>query len=290
MFNNDNKNNYGSNGVPEYMAYGGVPVGLPNGAIPENATNGAIPQWAVGQQNSQSINSEPNNLQMDNNTINFDDIYYSTIDKNGNILYKGTSYNEGGFSNRKNDLGGKTNYGVTQFSLDEYNSWNSSLKKGNNFPKDVELLTQEQAKQIMDEMYFQRYGINRLTNLSVARNIFDELINQGTSAGYDLAYTLNQYKGTNFKGYSVISPNLATSINLLNSNETSQFNDLLSQKRMSRYFDSVDRNPQKNINNLKGWYNRAKSYYSIPQEFEKLYKNKVDYYILNKYPQFYNGK
>ena len=51
MFNNDNKNNYGSNGVPEYMAYGGVPVGLPNGAVPENATNGAIPQWAVGQQN-----------------------------------------------------------------------------------------------------------------------------------------------------------------------------------------------------------------------------------------------
>ena len=194
MFNNNN-NNYGSNGVPEYMAYGGVPVGFPKGVVPENATNGAIPQWAIGQQNNQSINLVQNNLQMDNNTINFDDIYYSTIDKNGNVLYKGTSSNEGEFS-----------------------------------------------------------------------------------------------KGTDIKGATVISPNLATSINLLNSNETSQFNDLLSQKRMSRYFDSVDRNPQKNINNLKGWYNRAKSYYSIPQEFEKLYKNKVDYYILNKYPQFYNGK
>ena len=72
MFNNNN-NNYGSNGIPEYMAYGGVPVGFPNGVVPENAPNGAIPQWAVGQQNSQSINSEQNNLQMDNKNNN--DIY-----------------------------------------------------------------------------------------------------------------------------------------------------------------------------------------------------------------------
>ena len=34
MFNN---NNYNSQGVPEWMAYGGVPVGLPKGAVPQNA-------------------------------------------------------------------------------------------------------------------------------------------------------------------------------------------------------------------------------------------------------------
>lgn len=52
----------------------------------------------------------------------------------------------------------------------------------------------------------------------------------------------------------------------------------------------MDKYPQQNVNNLNGWYNRVKSYYSDPLEFEKLYKNKVDDYILRKYPQYYNGK
>ena len=45
-----------------------------------------------------------------------------------------------------------------------------------------------------------------------------------------------------------------------------------------------------NINNLRGWYNRAIGYYSNPEVFEKLYKDKVDYYIKKKYPHYYNGE
>ena len=87
-----------------------------------------------------------------------------------------------------------------------------------------------------------------------------------------------------------ISEPLTNIVNSLRDDEIVPFNDLLSQKRMSRYFNSVDRHPQQNINNLNGWYNRVQSYYSNPLEFEKLYKNKVDYYINSKYPQYYNGK
>lgn len=47
--------------------------------------------------------------------------------ESGRVIYKGTKENEGEFSYRKNDLGGKTNYGITQFSLDEYNSWKNPL-------------------------------------------------------------------------------------------------------------------------------------------------------------------
>ena len=142
----------------------------------------------------------------------------------------------------------------------------------------------------MDEMYYQRYGINNLNNLPIARNVFDEQVNQGTGAGYDLASAINEYKGTNFAGSSNISQPLANTVNSLTADEITPFNDLLSQKRMSRYFNSVDKYPQQNVNNLNGWYNRVKSYYSDPLEFEKLYKNKVDDYILRKYPQYYNGK
>ena len=94
---------------------------------------------------------------MERGKITFDDIYYSKYDDNGKILYKNTDKHEGAFSNRENDLGGKTNYGVTQFSLDEYNNWDSKLKTMRNLPHDVKQLSSSQAKKILDEMYYQRY-------------------------------------------------------------------------------------------------------------------------------------
>ena len=220
----------------------------------------------------------------------FDDIYYSKLDKDGRVVYLGTAQHEGGYSDRKNDLGKKTNYGITQFSLDEYNNlWNSYLKKGKNFPKDVRQLKPIQAKQILDEMYFQRYGINKIKNTRITRNVFDEEMNQGTNAGKDIAEFVNKVKGTNFPLNKVVSDKLAAAINNLSLEESIEVNDLLTLRRMERYFESVDKKPNLNINNLRGWYNRAQSYHSQPKIFEKLYKDKVDYYIQKKYPHYYNG-
>ena len=56
----------------------------------------------------------------------FDKIYYTQVIDGKEE--KGTQEHEGGYSNNKYDLGGETNYGVTQDSLDEYNNWNNSLK------------------------------------------------------------------------------------------------------------------------------------------------------------------
>ena len=66
------------------------------------------------------------------------------------MIYQETNKHEGGYSDRLNDLGGPTNYGVTKDSLDEYNNWNSYLRTGFNFPKDVKDLTHDQAKQILE--------------------------------------------------------------------------------------------------------------------------------------------
>ena len=229
--------------------------------------------------------------------IIFDDVYYSELGKNGNVIYQGTNYHEGGYSDRINDLGGPTNYGITQDSLDEYNNWNSPLKTGFNFSKDVEKLPQKQAKQIMDEMYYQRYNINKLQNLKLARNTFDTEVNQGTDAGKMLSRAMNEFYGYQ-KGASpkyfyenqVVNDTLANAVNKLTPEETVKVNDILAKLRMEKYFQSVDKNPIQNVNNINGWYNRAKSYYSHPQDFEKLYKNRVDDYIKNKYPQYYNGR
>ena len=62
------------------------------------------------------------------------------------------------------------------------------------------------------------------------------------------------------------------------------------------YFKFIRKGKNKMFNNNNNYNSRnvpsyrVKSYYSDPLEFEKLYKNKVDDYILRKYPQYYNGK
>ena len=146
-------------------------------------------------------------------------------------------------------------------------------------------------------MYYQRYNINKLQNLKLARNTFDAEVNQGTDAGKLLAGAINKHfgykdeKGPGFFYKNIsINKNLADAVNNLSEEDTIKVNDILTENRMEKYFRSVDKKPIKNVNNINGWYNRAKSYYSNPQKFEKLYKLRVDDYIKNKYPQYYNGK
>ena len=246
-------------------------------------------------------NTNPNTMSDVGNLVKpkiiFDDVYYSELGKDGNVIYQGTNNHEGGYSDRINDLGGPTNYGVRQAALNEYNNWNSPLRTGFNFPIDVEKLTPKQAKQIMDEMYYQRYSINKLQNLKLARNTFDAEVNQGPYAGKMLANAMNEFYGyipnqseKFFYRNIRLNDNLANAVNNLTPEETIKVNDILTKLRMEKYFQSVDENPIQNVNNINGWYNRAKSYYSNSQEFERLYKHRVDDYIKNKYPQFYNGK
>ena len=143
-----------------------------------------------------------------------------------------------------------------------------------------------QAKQILDEMYFQRYGIDKIKNPIITRNVFDEEMNQGTNAGKDIAELVNKVKGTNFPLNKVISDKLAVAINNLSSEESMGGGEGGAGRRGGRYFESVYKKPNPNINNLRGWYNRAQSYHSQPKVFEKLYKDKVDYYN----PHYYNKR
>ena len=216
-------------------------------------------------------------------TLTFDDVYFS------NNSLKGIDKIEGGYSNRENDDGGATNFGVTQNTLLAYNNWKHPLRKGFNFPVDVKYLTSNQAKQILNEMYYQLYGINKLTNLAIAKNSLDEVINQGTCMGHDLVNVYNTYMGSEYPLTTIISNDFAKVLNELEDTDAVKISDLLSRKRMQRYFDRVDAKP-KNINNLRGWFNRLKNYYSNPDEFNNLYNSRVDDYINNKYNQYYNGK
>lgn len=216
----------------------------------------------------------------------FDDIYYSRYDENGNQLYKGITDVEGGYSNRKTDS--PTNYGVRQAALNEYNTWNDKRRTMFNLPNNVEQLQHDQAKNILNEMYYQRYAINKINQFPIAANVTDQVINGGPVGNYLLADTINEHTAKSYPRNMVISDSLADRVNNLAENEIIPVNDSYTRNRMKRYFNVVNKNPSK-INSLKGWYDRAKKFYSSPEEFDNLYKAQKEEYF-NKYKQYYNKK
>ena len=216
----------------------------------------------------------------------FMDIYYSKKDEQGNFIYKGIRDEEGGYSERIVDT--PTNFGVTQNSLDEYNNWKSSLKKGKNFPKNVKDIQSIQAMQILDEMYYQRYKINKLKGSQITSNLLDLEINAGPVAGYLLSDAMNEFGKKKFLRNQVINDSLGNAINTLSDDDKVILNDLYTKKRMDYYFKVIDNKPYK-INNLNGWYDRTKKFYSVPKKFDELYKfKKLDYF--RKYQRYYTGR
>lgn len=222
-------------------------------------------------------------------TLTINDVYEPIVDKNGKILQRGTRLNEGGYTNRINDNGGATNFGIRQASLNEYNQWKHPFKKGQDFPIYVQNLSESQAKQIFDEMYFKRYMIDRVKDKMLARQLFDHTVNIGTSGVGILANELNKMHGTQFKTSNrTVSTELANYLNSLSPEILQQLGDRFNSRRMEYLFRSVDSDP-KNINNLKGWYNRVREYHSSPNTFDDLHYQKYLNYK-TKYDTFYNGQ
>ncbi len=80
---------------------------------------------------------------------------------------------EGGYSNRKEDLGGKTNYGITQNTFDYYN------KKHNITQKDIKNITKEEAMKIYYDDFWKASGANKIEDNALKLMHFDAAINHG---------------------------------------------------------------------------------------------------------------
>lgn len=76
--------------------------------------------------------------------------------------------NEGGFVDNPDDPGGRTNFGITQRTLNSYS------KAGVNLPLDVKDLTWEQAGQIYKDEY---WHFEDISDDRVATKLFDIYIN-----------------------------------------------------------------------------------------------------------------
>ncbi len=80
---------------------------------------------------------------------------------------------EGGYSNRKEDLGGPTKLGVTQGTFDWYN------KKHNLPQKDVKNITKGEAQQIYHEYFGKQSGASDIKDKKTALMYFDAAVNHG---------------------------------------------------------------------------------------------------------------
>lgn len=140
-------------------------------------------------------------------------------DKNFETIMDYVFKSEGGFSNRKNDLGGRTNMGVTQAT---YNAWR---KKKGLLSKDVREITKDEAKQLYYEEFWQPIGVNNIEDLREGYLLFDTAVNSGP---YDAKRLYEKSNGNIYQFF----------------------------KDRKNFYDNLIKRKPSQEENRQGWYNR----------------------------------
>ncbi len=235
-----------------------------------------------------------------NGGLSFHDIYHA-IYENGKLVQNAPENAEGGYVNDSNDHGGPTNMGITQTTLDEYkNKFRASYKSNISLPDDVKDLTKNQAMVILNEMFFRPYNINYIPNEKLARITFDSCMLAGPKM--NKAFTDEVVKLTGKSLYDIVDGNakiiarservipsqVASLVSFLSDKQKTDLADNLLKARMQHHFSFVAEDHSQ-INNLEGWYERAKSLYSDQRQFDELYLQKRNDF-LTKYEDYLTGK
>ena len=127
---------------------------------------------------------------------------------------------EGGYANRKNDMGGPTNKGITQVT---YNSYRRSK---NLSTEDVRNITQQEVEDIYYNNYYKASGADKIDNPRLALYVFDTAVLHGV---YGAKQILKKSGG-----------------------DLEKFEQL----RREHYYKIVNEKP-KQKENLQGWLNRV---------------------------------
>lgn len=164
------------------------------------------------------------------------------------ILFQNIKEWEGGWSDHKNDKGGKTNMGIT------LKTWKSCGydKDGDGIidERDLKLINEQDVFNVFKKHYWNRYRGDDIRNQSIANIVVDWLWMSGNHA------IINVQKLLSIKADGVVGPITINTINQANQRE------LFAQiKRIRKeFFEKVCRdNPTQNVF-LKGWLRRLDSY------------------------------
>ncbi|WP_082729377.1 glycosyl hydrolase 108 family protein [Leptotrichia sp. oral taxon 847] len=147
---------------------------------------------------------------------------------------------EGGYSNDKNDSGGKTKYGITEKEA-----------RNHGYRGDMRNLSLDFAKEIYKKDYYKKNQLDKVKNDKIALSICDFSVNAGNHGVKKAQETLNKINGTNLKVDGVLGEKTLEALNKTNpENFLKEYHN--SQRR---YYDSIAHGKNKVF--LKGWQNRV---------------------------------
>lgn len=171
---------------------------------------------------------------MENNTNNKTPGNQKPNDDNQRFKYsmKIVFKHEGGFSDDPDDLGGRTNLGITQVTYNDY------CKRHSIKTKDVKELTKEEAINIYYNDYWQACGADKISNPVGALILFDTAVLHGV--------------GTAKKFYKESKGDFKEIIQIRKNYYEKRVKELPSQKKY-----------------LKGWNNRADNLLNILKKYEE---------------------
>ena len=234
-----------------------------------------------------------------NGGVSFHDIYHAKYN-NGKLVQNATERAEGGYVNSKHDKGGETNMGVTQNTLDAYKyAYKSSYKSNVSMPDNVKDLTKNQAMVILNEMFFRPYNINHIPDEKLARITFDSCVLAGPKMNkffteeilrvtekklYEVIYDKNRYNKAMKQINTVIPSDIAKITSTLSEKQKTEIADNLLKARIVHHFSLVIKDHSQ-INNLEGWYERARSLFSDGKVFDELFLEKRNDF-LTKYEDY----
>lgn len=169
-------------------------------------------------------------------------------------------YNEGGYSQDPEDLGGPTNFGITQATLSQWFGTSVSAD-------DVKALSRDKAAEIYADMYWGPVGGYLLKQFPVAAAIFDAgvLFGVGTSTRLAQRAVNACYPTLSLPLLQVDGHIGPKSIDALNSVSPGSFTRNFVSLLLNRIGDVVNARPQ-NLKFRAGWERRINRYLTLTPE------------------------
>lgn len=152
---------------------------------------------------------------------------------------------EGGFVDNPADHGGPTNWGITMTTLSKFRSKTVTIK-------DVENLTQYEAKLIYKAYYWDEMNLESINQDQRRYLLFDQGVNRGCRVAVKQAQKLLNYFGHSLMVDGVCGPKTQEDINLMSYNLFCRRYIQASQKA---YIDIVQCN-RTQLQFLNGWLSR----------------------------------
>ena len=161
---------------------------------------------------------------------------------------------EGGYSNDKNDKGGKTKYGITEEDARDFG-----------YKGDMQDLTEDFAKNIYLKKYYLGNMLDKVTNDKVALSICDWTVNSGKNGIKNAQIAINQLTNANLDVDGIIGNK---TLEALNAVDSEKFLEVYHSLQRIYYRAKVaDDKTQERF--LAGWLNRVQKKEEYLKDWDK---------------------